>query len=311
MKKILVIDDVHRILTDGLLELGFQVNNQPDITRDELLNIINEYEGLVVRTKTIIDKKVLCKAVRLKIIARAGSGLDNIDTDFCDKNDIKYFNAGEANADAVGEQTLGMMLSLLSKIVKADDEVRKMIWDREGNRGVELKGKTVGIIGYGNTGKAVAKKLSGFDVQVLVYDKYLNNFSDAYAKEATMDEIFDQVDVITFHVPLTKETKYLVDKRYLNRFKKKVFLLNLSRGEVIKLDHLIEAMKQGKVISCALDVLENEKLTTMNNNEMQIFNALRDSSRTILTPHVGGWTSESYEKISRVLLDKIQAFKFQ
>ncbi len=184
MKKVFIIDDVHPILTDGLREFGFEVNYQPDATRNDLLNAISEYEGLVVRTKTNIDENVLCNAVKLKFIARAGSGVDNIDTDFCDKNGIIYFNAGEANADAVGEQTLGMMLSLFANIVKADDEVRNLIWDREGNRGIELKGKTVAIIGYGNTGKAVAKKLSGFEVKVLAYDKYLKKHSDAFCQRS-------------------------------------------------------------------------------------------------------------------------------
>ncbi len=310
MKKILIIDDVHSILTAGLRGLGFEVNDQPNATRDDLLNMINEYDGLVVRTKTNIDEGVLCKALKLKFIARAGSGVDNIDTVFCDKNGIKYFNAGEANADAVGEQTIGMLLCLLSNIVKADDEVRKLIWDREGNRGVELKGKTVGIIGYGNTGKAVAKKLSGFDVNVLAYDKYLKKYSDEFAKEATMNEIFEQADVISLHIPLTIETKYLVNENYLSKFKKNIFLLNLSRGEIINSDDLISSLKAGKVIGCGLDVLENEKLSTMNEKEIQNFKTLINSDQTVLTPHIGGWTSESYKKISTVLLHKIQAFKF-
>ena len=310
MKKVFIIDDVHPILTDGLREFGFEVNYQPDATRNDLLNAISEYEGLVVRTKTNIDENVLCNAVKLKFIARAGSGVDNIDTDFCDKNGIIYFNAGEANADAVGEQTLGMMLSLFANIVKADDEVRNLIWDREGNRGIELKGKTVAIIGYGNTGKAVAKKLSGFEVKVLAYDKYLKKHSDAFAKEATMNEIFDQADVISFHIPLTDETKYLVDEKYLNQFRKNIFLLNLSRGKIVNLNHLVDALKNKKVVGCALDVLENEKLSTMNEKEKEIFNTLKNSSQTILTPHIGGWTSESYKKISTILLHKIQSFKF-
>ena len=309
MKKILIIDDVHPILTEGLNNLGFDVSYLPDATREDLLDLVGEYLGLVVRTKTTIDKEVLSKAVNLKFIARAGSGVDNIDTDFCDKNGIRYFNAGEANADAVGEQTLGMMLCLFANIVKADDEVRNLIWDREGNRGIELKGKTVAIIGYGNTGKAVAKKLSGFDVNVLVYDKYLKNYSDIFAKEATMDEIFEQADVITFHIPLTDETKFLVEENYLNQFKKNIFLLNLSRGKILNLKHLLNALKSRKVLCCALDVLENEKLNTLNELERENFYALKNSSQTILTPHIGGWTSESYKKISIVLLDKIQAFK--
>ena len=309
-RKILIIDDVHKILTEGIRLLGFEVNDFPNATREDLLKLIGDYDGLVVRTKTKIDEEVLLCATRLKFIARAGSGVDNIDTDFCDKNGIAYFNAGEANADAVGEQTLGMMLGLFANIVKADDEVRRLLWDREGNRGVELKGKTVGIIGYGNTGKAVAKKLSGFDVKVMAFDKYLENYSDSYAKDSTMNEIFEMADVVTFHIPLTAETKNLVNGEFLDRFKKNIFLLNLSRGEIVDIEELILALKSGKVIGCGLDVLPNEKLSTLNEKEIQIFNTLKNLPQTILTPHIGGWTSESYEKISTVLLNKIEAFKF-
>lgn len=306
MKRIFIIDDVHEILTNGLLKLGYEINYKPNAARADLLTEIDKYEGLVVRTKTQIDKDVLCKAINLKFIARAGSGVDNIDTDYCDENGIKYFNAGEANADAVGEQTIGMMLCLFANIIKADDEVRKLIWDREGNRGVELNGKTIGIIGYGNTGKSVAKKLSGFDVKVLAYDKYLKNFADEFVSEATMDEIFEHADVISFHIPLTNETKFLANKEFLNKFRKNIFLLNLSRGKIVKLEDLMEAMKSGKILASALDVLENEKLSTMNEAEKNIFEYFKTSSQTVLTPHVGGWTSESYKKISTVLLQKIK-----
>ena len=224
---ILVIDEVHEILIDGLREFGFNVKYEPDFKREELIQQIGQFEGLVVRTKTTIDHDVLLHAAKLKFIARAGAGLDNIDTEFCDQHGIRYFNAGEANADAVGEQTIAMMLSLLANIVKADDEVRKKIWDREGNRGIELSGKTVGIIGYGNTGKSVAKKLKGFNVKVLAYDKYLTKYGDEYAIESELNEIYLEADVITFHIPLSYETKGMVNNEYLNKFKKNVFLLNL------------------------------------------------------------------------------------
>jgi D-3-phosphoglycerate dehydrogenase len=236
MKKILIIDEVHEVLTKGLTDLGYEVFYQPELTREDLILSIEKYDGLVVRTKTNIDESVLCKAVKLKFIARAGSGVDNIDTDYCDAHNIMYFNSGEANADAVGEQTVGMMLCLFANIMKADAEVRQFIWDREGNRGLELKGKTVAIIGYGNTGKAVAKKLSGFEVNILAYDKYLSGYSDSNVCEANMDEIFEKADVVTFHLPLTKETQEMVNTSFLNRFRKSIFLLNLSRGKVVKLN---------------------------------------------------------------------------
>lgn len=309
MDKVLVIDDVHGLLTAGMEEAGYVVEYRPKTTRSELLELVGGYEGLVVRTKTTIDEEVLKKATRLKFIARAGSGVDNIDTDYCDRHGILYVNAGEANADAVAEQTIGMLLGLLANIVKADDEVRRMTWDREGNRGTELKGKTVGIVGYGNTGKAVAKKLSGFDVKVLAYDRYLQHYSDAYAKEAEMSELFEEADVITFHVPLTDETKGMVNRDYLHSFSKPVILLNLSRGGVVRTADLVEAMMNGKVIAGGLDVLENEKLDTMTSEQKRLFDFLIKSTATVLTPHVGGWTTESYEKISKVLLQKIKELK--
>ena len=311
MKRILIVDDVHEKLIDGLTKCGFEISYQKDITREKIIAVISEFEGLVVRTKTEIDEELLAHAIKLEFIGRAGSGLDNVDTNYCDKHHVKYFNAGEANADAVGEQTLAMMLSLFSKMVKADDEVRKLIWDREGNRGVELKGKTVAIIGYGNTGKSVARKLSGFGVKVLAYDKYLVDYADEFAIESSMQHIFENADVITFHVPLTPETKHLVNNAYINQFKRNIFLLNLSRGKVVKTDDVISALKSRKIVGIALDVLENENLAGMNETEKNNFEYLRNSSQTILTPHVGGWTSESYEKISEVLLHKINDLYFE
>jgi D-3-phosphoglycerate dehydrogenase len=219
-KQVLIIDDVHEMLIDGLTQIGYEVIYLPCATRNDLLHHIRTATGLVVRTKTQIDAEVINKGDNLKFIARAGAGLDNIDESAAQAKNIIVFNAGEANADAVGEHTLGMMLSLFAKISKANNEIRRSVWDREGNRGEELAGKTVAIIGFGNTGKAVAKKLSGFDVQVLAYDKYLKNYGNQYAKESTMEQIFKQADLLTLHVPLTKETKAMVDVNYLQKFAK-------------------------------------------------------------------------------------------
>jgi D-3-phosphoglycerate dehydrogenase len=219
------------------------------------------------------------------------------------------FNAGEANSDAVGEHTIGMMLSLFAKINKGDAEVRKMIWDRNGNRGIELSGRTVGIIGYGNTGKAVAKKLSGFGVRVLAYDKYLQNYSDRWATEAGMEEIFEQAELLTLHVPLTKETQKMVDQSYINKFRNNIWLFNLSRGGVVKTDEIPELMESGKLLGVGLDVLENENIEKMNTEERKWFTYIAGSDRTVITPHVAGWTLESYRKISEVLLKKIKDLK--
>jgi D-3-phosphoglycerate dehydrogenase len=305
-KQVLIIDDVHEMLTNGLTQLGYEVIYKPTATRSDLLQLISSATGLVVRTKTKIDAEVIQQSTQLQFIARAGAGLDNIDEQAAAKKGIHVFNAGEANADAVGEHTLGMMLSLFAKLNKSDQEVRQAIWNREDNRGEELSGKTVAIIGYGNTGKAVAKKLSGFDVTVLAYDKYLSNYTDKYATQATMDEVFAQADVLTLHVPLTAETTQLINANYLIKFAKPLYVLNMCRGEVVNTNHLADALEAGKVKGVALDVLENEKLKTMNEQEKKWFARIIGNYRTVLSPHVAGWTNESYYKISAVLLKKIQ-----
>ena len=304
--RILIIDFVHEILIDGLKSLGHLVDYHPEYKREDLIKTIGAYEGLIVRTKTSIDKDVLLNAIKLRFIGRAGAGVDNIDTEYCDIHGIVYFNAGEANADAVGEQTIGMLLALFARIVKADDEVRKRVWDREGNRGMQVKEKTLAIIGYGNTGKAVAKKLKGFEMNVLCYDKYLSDYSDEYAREATMEQIFEKADIITFHVPLTDETHHMVDESFIGSFTKSIYLLNLSRGKVIKLEDLMKTMKSGKVVAVGLDVLENERINELKDEEKKVFDYLIHSDRTVLTPHIGGWTKESYAAISSVLLQKIK-----
>lgn len=305
-KQVLIIDDVHEMLIDGLKQIGYEVIYLPDATRIDLLHHITTAIGLVVRTKTQIDAEVINKGNNLKFIARAGAGLDNIDEAAAQAKNIIVFNAGEANADAVGEHTLGMMLSLFAKISKANNEVRTGLWDREGNRGEELAGKTIAIIGFGNTGKAVAKKLSGFDVNVLAYDKYLKNYVNQYAKEATMDEIFEQADVLTLHIPLTQETKAMVNSDYLQKFSKPIWLFNMCRGEVVVTKDVIEQMELQKIKGAGFDVLENEKLNNMSEEEKIWFSYIAASDKTVLSPHVAGWTKESYFKISAVLLKKIK-----
>lgn len=305
-KQVLIIDDVHEMLIDGLKQIGYEVIYLPDATRIDLLHHITTAIGLVVRTKTQIDAEVINKGYNLKFIARAGAGLDNIDEAAAQAKNIIVFNAGEANADAVGEHTLGMMLSLFAKISKANNEVRTGLWDREGNRGEELAGKTIAIIGFGNTGKAVAKKLSGFDVHVLTYDKYLKNYGNQYAKQATMEDIFEQADVLTLHIPLTQETKAMVNSDYLQKFSKPIWLFNMCRGEVVVTKDVIELMELQKIKGAGFDVLENEKLNNMSEEEKIWFSYIAASDKTVLSPHVAGWTKESYFKISAVLLKKIK-----
>ncbi len=304
--KVLIIDRVHPLLIEGLMQDGFEVDYFPDINRSDLLHKIGAYQGLVVRTKTEIDEEILNKASTLRFVGRAGAGLDNIDVDVAAAKGIDVFNAGEANADAVGEQTIGMMLSLFANINKADAEVRKSVWDRQGNEGIELNGNTIGIIGFGNTGSKVAEKLIGFDVEVLAYDKYRQHFGNVNVKESSLNEIFEKSNIITLHVPLTAETHEMVNSAFIEKFKKPFWLFNMCRGMVVNYNDLMNAMITGKVLGAGLDVLANEKLNTMNEEELKWFNYFTGSSRTVLTPHIAGWTEQSFYKISAVLLKKIR-----
>lgn len=305
-RKVLIIDEVSSVLQDGLAAMQVEVDYQPKISASEVESRIGSYDGIIVRTKMDMNASVLSKATRLQFIGRAGAGLDNIDTDYCDSRGIVYFNAGEANADAVGEHTLAMLLSLSSQLQKADKEVRNGIWDRKGNTGWEVKGKTVGIIGFGNTGKAVAHKLSGLGVKVLAYDKYLTHYGNAFAEATTLNSIFEQADIISLHVPLTPETNGWVNDEWFQSCKKPIVLLNVSRGKVVKLESLVQALDSGKVKAAGLDVLENEKLQHLNPKEAETFQNLIQRSNIVFSPHVGGWTVESYEKIGEVLLRKIK-----
>lgn len=305
MHKVLIIDDVHPLLLENLQKDNIAYDYYPEIDRPGVLDIIAQYTGLVVRSKTRIDAELIHAGTKLKFIARAGSGMDNVDETTAQSKGIQLINVPEANSDAVGEHTVGMLLMLLNHLNRADQEVRNHIWKREANRGMELKGKTVAIIGYGHTGMAVAKKLSGFDCRLIAYDKYKNNFTDNYVSEVDMATVFQEADIISFHIPLTDETFYLVNDDYINMFSKNIVLLNLSRGKVVKLNALVEAIRKGKIVASGLDVLENERLDTLSVEQQRWFDYLIHSNQTVLTPHIGGWTNESYEKISFFLSNKI------
>ena len=307
--KILIVDDLHPAFKNGVTALGYQVDDLPNITRAETLASIAGYEGIAVRTKFKIDRELMDAAPGLKFIARAGAGLDNIDEAYAKERNIQLMNAPEGNRDAVGEHAVGMLLSLMNNHRKADIEIRNGIWDREGNRGWELKGRTVGIIGYGFMGSSFAKKLAGFDVKVIAYDKYKTGFSDAYATECSMEEIVKYSDVLSLHIPLTKETRQLVDEEYLRHFRKEIFFLNTARGEIVNTEAILEALKTGKILGAGLDVLEAEKFPNLA--EQSWYNELKASPKVILTPHVGGWTFESYRKISEVLTEKLERWSSQ
>ena len=302
-QKILIIDDLHPAFKEKAMALGFEVDDQPLITRAQTLEIVKDYVGIAVRTKFKIDAELFDEAPNLKFVARAGAGLDNIDEAAAKAKNIQLINAPEGNCDAVGEHAVGLLLALMNNFRKADTEIRNGIWDREGNRGYELKGKTVGLIGYGFMGQKMARKLAGFEVNVIAYDKYKTGFSDAYAREVSMEEIVKHSDVLSLHIPLTNETRQMVNDEYLFHFKKPIFFINTARGEIVNTKAVLNAIKTGKVLGAGLDVLEIEKFPALA--EQTFYKELKTNEKVILTPHVAGWTFDSYRKISEVLAEKL------
>ena len=307
IKKILIVDDLHPVFKERAKLLAFEVHDLPLITRAETLAIIKDYAGIAVRTKFKIDKEFFDAAPQLKFVARAGAGLDNIDILAAKERNIQLINAPEGNRDAVAEHALGLLLSLMNNFRNADAQVRNGIWDRENNRGYELKGKTVGIIGYGFMGQKMARKLAGFEVNVIAYDKYKTGFGNEYAREVSMEEIVKHSDVLSLHIPLTKETKQMVDEEYFFHFKKPIFFINTARGEIVNTAAVLKNISSGKILGAGMDVLEVEKFPELANQSW--FDELKANEKVILTPHVGGWTFDSYRKISEVLAQKLAEIK--
>lgn len=308
-KKILIVDDLHPAFANQAEKLGYECTIEPLFSRQQALAILADYDGLAIRTKFQVDKEVLDIGKKLKFIARAGAGMDNIDESYARSKNIFCINAPEGNADAVGEHAVGMLLSLMNNLRKSDHEIRNNVWDREGNRGWELKGKTIGIIGYGFMGQSFARKLAGFDVDVIAYDKYKTGFSDQFASEVSMEEIVKRSQVLSLHIPLTSETRALVNDEYLFHFRKLDFFINTARGEIVKVNAILNVLKQGKLLGAALDVLETEKFPALG--EQAWYEELRQSDRVLLSPHVAGWTFDSYRKISEVLAQKLKNLEFE
>ncbi len=309
-RKILFIDTAHPLLSEELEKAGFQCDFFPQYnTTGQFKGIIGEYTGVIIRSKIKLDKEILSNAAQLKFIARVGAGMENIDVSYAESKGIACLNAPEGNRDAVGEQAVGMLLALFNNLLKADAEVRRGIWLREENRGLEIGGKIIGIIGYGNTGSAFAKKLRGFDCDILAYDKYKTGFGNDFVNEVAMTEIFEKAQVVSLHVPLTAETKYLADGHFFERFKNDIYLINTSRGKVVNTAHLVEALEKGKIKGACLDVLEYEGLSFENlNNESlpEPFRKLVKMQNVVLSPHIAGWTRESHYKLAATLVKKIK-----
>lgn len=308
--KVLFLDTVHPILAERLNKAGYNCVDASSFTKDKCLLEVRDAQGIVIRSRFTMNEEFLQFAPQLKFIARSGAGMENIDVAYCERWGITLHNAPEGNRNAVGEHALGMLLSLLNKLHTADRDVRKGIWDREGNRGFELDGKTIGIIGYGNNGSAFAKKLRGFDVKVIAYDKYKKGFGDHFVAECTLSALLKQADVISLHIPQNKETMWMVNEQFFKKINKNIFLLNLSRGKIVQTSALVGALKLGKVLGAGLDVLEYESSSFENFFSQDLpedFDYLLKSDKVILSPHVGGWTEESYFKLSDLLADKILA----
>lgn len=306
--KFLITDTVPVGFVESFSSLGFEPEYRKEITNDELARDIGRYTGMVVNTSMRLDAEMLGKGVQLKYILRPGSGLDNIDVPFAQSKGIQVFSSPEANKDAVGEHAIGLLLGLLRHIPRADAQVKNKEWIRHANTGLEIKDKTIGIIGFGNTGSGFAKKLQGFDAEILVYDKYAGNFGLPYIRETSLEEIMLKADILSLHIPLTAETRLMVDEAFIDRFKKSFYLVNTSRGGVVKLSAVNSALKKGKLAGAALDVLENEKLASYHPAEMQLFEELVSHPDVILTPHIAGWSREARENIFWVVLEKFKSY---
>lgn len=303
VKKVLIIDQVHSSMSEGLQSLGFQVDEFLTLSKHETMSIISQYTGLILRSKFTIDAEFLDSAHALAFIGRAGAGLDLIDLALCKKKNIHVFSANEGNKDAVAEHVMGQLLTIAHRLNTADAEVRNDIWNREANRGWEIHGKTIGIIGFGNMGKALCQRLLGFGLTILAYDKYAPAPSPF---GADLSDIFQQADIVSLHIPLTEETQGMVNQEFLSSFKKPIVLMNSSRGPITPLKNLLWGLKQGILSGLALDVLPNEKINIWSREEQILFDQLKSYPNTLFSPHVAGWTTESYIKINSVLLEKIK-----
>ncbi|RXR34155.1 hydroxyacid dehydrogenase [Flavobacterium piscinae] len=310
--KILHLDSNHSLLWKQLEELGFENHQDFASTKEEIEAKIQDYQGIVIRSRFKIDKVFLDKATNLEFIARVGAGLESIDCEYANAKKIHLIAAPEGNRNAVGEHALGMLLSLMNKLNQANLSVKNGNWIREGHRGHELEGKTVGIIGFGNMGKSFAKKLRGFEVEVLCYD-ILPNVGDQNAKQVALEELQQKADVLSLHTPWTPETDKMVDKEFINAFAKPFWFINTARGKSVVTADLVKALQTGKILGAGLDVLEYEKLSfekLFDGEKPAAFTYLLETENVLLSPHIGGWTFESHEKLAQVIVDKIKAIYF-
>lgn len=305
--KVLHLDTNHPLLLEQFTQLGFENHEDYTSSKEEVEKKIHLYDGVIIRSRFTLNQQFLDKATNLKFIGRLGAGLENIDTEYAKQKNVFLASAPEGNRNAVGEHTLGMLLSLMNKMTKANREVKKGKWDREGNRGVELDGKTVGIIGYGNMGKAFAQKLKGFDVEIICYD-IIGGVGDDNARQVGIMEFQQRSDIVSLHVPETELTTGMVNKEFINAFHKPFWFLNTARGKCAVTKDLVDGLKSEKILGAGLDVLEYEKKSFENMfvQKPKAFKFLRKAKNVLLTPHVAGWTVESKEKLAQTVVDKIK-----
>ena len=296
---------MHPGIVKLLEQCNVETSYKPEIARKEILEILPAFHGLVVRSKTTIDRELIDQGKSLFFVARAGAGLDNIDTDYLQQKEIVVINAPEGNRDTLAEHTLGMLLNLSHRISVSNTQLRHGIWNREGNRGIEVMGKTVGLIGYGFMGNAFAQRLKSLKCKVLAYDKYKKDFSDQFVTESTMEMLWDQAQIVSLHVPLTRETLGFYDFRFFSRFSHDILIINTARGEILPLSDLVKLLDSGKIHGAALDVLSDEPISKLADSQEDVYKYLMESDRVLLTPHVAGWSQESYERINETLVSKI------
>ncbi|MDO4763113.1 MAG: 2-hydroxyacid dehydrogenase [Flavobacteriaceae bacterium] len=305
--KILLLDKNHPLITEQLSQKGFVLEEDFSSPYDEILEKISNYDGIIIRSRIPVDAPLLERAKNLKFIARVGAGMENIDTTKAEELGIKLINSPEGNRDAVAEHCLGMLLVLMNRLFISSNEVKSNIWLREENRGEEIKGKTFGLIGYGNMGKALAQRLHGFGCKVIFHDTK-PHLSDEFATQVSLEKLQEETDILSLHIPLTEETHYLIDENFIAKMKKNFYFINTSRGKNLKTSALVEALKSGKIKAVCLDVLEYEKSSFENletqNEDLQY---LLDSEKVLITPHIAGWTHESKVKLAQVIVDKILA----
>ncbi len=324
--KVLIIDTVDPILTDGLRGLGFELEEDYKSSKAEIMAKLPNYEGMVIRSRFPVDKTFIECGTSLRFIARVGAGMENIDIPFAESKNINLIKAPEGNRDAVGEHAIGMLLMLFNNLKRADAEVRNGQWRREANRGLEIQGKTVGIIGYGYMGSAFAEKLQGFGCKVLAYDKYKSGFGNVYVEETSLTDLQKYADIVSLHIPQSEETLGMVNSDFINAFAKPFYLVNTARGKSVKTADLVDALKSGKVLGACLDVLEYEKASFEDmfvevrprpsatpskggQNMPAAFQYLIEAENVILSPHIAGWTIESNQKMAQTIVNKVKALK--